>query len=98
MLKSFCLFLSLLFFYIQYLVWFGQAGYFAQNLTSRDLKKIEDKLIVLKEKNRILGNQIRELKMNPKSIESEARLKLGMIKPGEYLFLVPEKAYLFNEE
>ena len=98
MLKYFCLFLISLLFYIQYLVWFGESGYFEQKTMNRDFKKIEDKLIVMQEKNRILSNQIRELKSNPKSIESEARLKLGMIKPGEFFFMVPEKTSLSQEE
>ena len=98
MLKYFCLFLILLLLYVQYLVWFGESGYFAQELLNQDSKRVEDKLIVMKEKNRILSNQIRELKLNPKSIESEARLKLGMIKPGEFFFMVSEKTSLSSNE
>ena len=90
MVKSFCFFLIALLAYLQYLVWFGDSGFFARQSTNQDLKKIEDKLLIMKEKNRILSNQIMELKVNPGAIESHARLKLGMIEPGELFFMVPE--------
>ncbi len=90
MIKCFCLFLGFFFIYLQYQYWFGDFGFFARQVADRDLKKIEDKLFVMKEKNRILSRQIRELKVNPESIEAHARIKLGMIGPGELFFMVPE--------
>tara|TARA_A100000164_G_scaffold243563_1_gene216582 strand:- start:6 stop:299 length:294 start_codon:yes stop_codon:yes gene_type:complete len=97
MVKSFCFFLIALLAYLQYLVWFGDSGFFARQATNQDLKKIEDKLLVMKEKNRILSNQIRELKVNTGAIESYARLKLGMIERGELFFMVPETTSSPNE-
>ena len=83
-------FFRFFFIYLQYQYWFGDFGFFARQVADRDLKKIEDKLFVMKEKNRILSRQIRELKVNPESIEAHARIKLGMIGPGELFFMVPE--------
>ena len=97
MVKSFCFFLIALLAYLQYLIWFGDSGFFVRQSTNQDLKKIQDKLLVMKGKNQILSNQIRELKVNPGAIESHARLKLGMIEPGELFFMVPETTSSSNE-
>ena len=97
MIKCFCLFLGFFSIYLQYQYWFGDFGFFARQVADRDLKKIEDKLFVMKEKNRILSREIRELKVNPESIEAHARIKLGMIGPGELFFMVPETTSSPNE-
>ena len=81
---------------ISSLVW--QFRFFARQSINQDLKKIEDKLVVMREKNRFLSSQIRELKVNPGAIESHARLKLGMIERGELFFMVPETISSANEE
>ena len=98
MVKGFCFFLIAVLAYLQYLVWFGNSGFFARQSINQDLKKIEDKLVVMREKNRFLSSQIRELKVNPGAIESHARLKLGMIEQGELFFMVPETISSSNEE
>ncbi len=42
------------------------------------------------ERNRILRAEIIELKRGPESVEERARSDLGMVKPGETLFLIVE--------
>ena len=90
-------FFRFFFIYLQYQYWLGDFGFFARQVADRDHKKMEDKLFVMKEKNRILSRQIRELKVNPESIEAHARIKLGMIEPGEFFFMVPETNSSPNE-
>ena len=42
------------------------------------------------ERNRLLRAEIIELKRGPESVEERARSDLGMVKPGETLFLIVE--------
>ena len=91
MIKGLCTVLIVVFLYLQFQVWFGKAGYFAQKTILYDQEKIESKLMILKAKNRLITSQIKELRRSPGSIESHARSKLGMIKPGETFVIVPEE-------
>ena len=85
------MFLGGVFLYLQIQVWFGLSGYFAQEVIKNELTQKRDKLMILKNKNQVIGNQIQELKRTPESIESYARSRLGMIRKGELFFLVPKK-------
>ena len=85
------MFLGGVFLYLQIQVWFGLSGYFAQEAIKNELTQKRDKLMILKNKNQVIGNQIQELKRTPESIESYARSRLGMIRKGELFFLVPKK-------
>jgi len=91
MMKKLCALLVVVFLYLQFQVWLGKSGYFAQRAIIYDQETIESKLKILKAKNRLITNQIKELRRSPDSIESHARAKLGMIKPGETFFIVPEE-------
>ena len=91
MIKGLCTVLIVVFLYLQFQVWFGKSGYFAKKTILYDQEKIESKLMILKAKNRLITSQIKELRRSPGSIESHARSKLGMIKPGETFVIVPKE-------
>ena len=91
MLKGLFLLLVLGFLYLQYQVWFGNSGYFAKESMVQEREELENKLLVLKAKNRLIRNQIGELRRSPDAIESHARTRLGMIMPGELFFIAPEE-------
>jgi len=93
MLKGLCIVLFFVFLYLQYQVWLGDSGYFAREAIIRDRAQIESKLLILRAKNRLIANQIKELRRSPDPIESHARTRLGMIKPGEIFLIVPEEDY-----
>ena len=91
MLKGFFLLLVVGISHLQYQVWFGDSGYFAKESMVQEREEIENKLLVLKAKNRLIRNQIGELRRSPDAIESHARTRLGMIMPGELFFIAPEE-------
>ena len=91
MLKGICAVLVVVLFYLQYQIWHGKSGYFAREAIIHDREKIVSKLTILKTKNHLITNEIRELRRSTGLIESHARTRLGMIKEGEIFLIVPEE-------
>ena len=76
--------------YLQYRLWVGEGSLAdARDLQARvSMEKVVND--TLRERNRILRNEIIELKRGPESLEEKARVELGMVKDGETLFLIVE--------
>lgn len=88
---TFLLFVALgtVFTYLQYRLWYGPgsipAGY--TMITKIEAQKEEN--LGLDERNRLLDAELVELKSGMETVEERARHELGMVKPGETLFLQP---------
>ena len=78
----------LLFFWLQYQLWFDETGVIA-NVKMDD--RIEQQLEVneaLQARNQVLTEEILSIKSGPTAIEAKARKELGMIKENETYFIV----------
>jgi cell division protein FtsB len=76
---------------LQYVLWFGQSGYFARERLAGQLTHQEQRLAVLKQRNGILMAEVLALKADPTMLESRARKDLGMVKAGEVFYLIPSE-------
>ncbi len=70
---------------------FGQHGIVALRRQKRDMKSLEQRIQQLQKENVQLEMQINALKSDPKTIEKRAREQLHMARPGERIYVLPEK-------
>ena len=74
---------------LQAKLWFGDTGQRERAELSREVDVQRDKVAVLAQQNRLLTNEVVALSDGLEGIESRARTELGMVKPGETLYLLP---------
>lgn len=67
----------------QYMYWFGEGGYYDHLRLMQQIQQQSDSNRDLKERNRILGAEVYDLKNGAEAVEEHARLDLGLIKPNE---------------
>ena len=67
---------------------FGEKGLLALLKARRDFGGVEASLLAARGENARLREQARRLREDPKAIEEIARRELGLIKPGEKLFII----------
>ena len=80
-----------LFLILQYRLWFGE-GSFAQKVElTREVEQQKARNERLRERNRILADEVDGLRHDPGAIEERARTDLGMIRNDETFFLVLDK-------
>jgi cell division protein FtsB len=70
---------------------FGEHGYLALRRQRRDLNELQQQILQLQKDNQQLDLQIKALKSDPKAIEKQAREGLGLARPGELIFTLPDK-------
>lgn len=66
----------------------GEKGVLALLEAKREFKRVEAALAEARAENAALREQARRLREDPSAIEELARRELGLIKPGEKLFIV----------
>ncbi len=69
---------------------FGDKGVLAMMQARRQSAQLSAEVQRQKEENARLREQVRRLRDDPKTIEDLARRELGLIKPGEKLFIVTD--------
>jgi cell division protein FtsB len=67
---------------------FGEKGWLALLKARRDFAGVEASLAAARAENARLREQARRLREDPAAIEEIARRELGLIKPGEKLFII----------
>ena len=67
----------------QYMFWFGEDGYYDHKKLMQQIQQQTEVNQELKERNRILGAEVYDLKNGAEAIEEHARLDLGLVKPHE---------------
>ncbi|HEX2695274.1 MAG TPA: septum formation initiator family protein [Acidobacteriota bacterium] len=67
---------------------FGKKGYMDIVRTRRSLRALEAKFKTLEESKNKLETEIRELTVNPRAVEEEARRKLWLMKPDEKVIVL----------
>lgn len=70
---------------------FGENGLLALLKARRDFAAVEQALGQARLENAALREEARRLREDPAAIEEVARRELGLIKPGEKLFIIKEK-------
>ncbi len=66
----------------------GEKGVLRLLEARREYQRVEEALAVARAENAALREQARRLREDPSAIEELARRELGLIKPGEKLFIV----------
>jgi cell division protein FtsB len=69
---------------------FGDHGYLAMRRAKADVERLRREIEQLDEQNRNLSGEVRALKSDPAAIERVAREEMGLAKPGELIFRIPE--------
>jgi cell division protein FtsL len=70
---------------------FGENGYLAMRHKRQELQTLQLQIEKLKLENQRLEQQIKGLKTDPKAIEKLAREQMKMARPGELIYVLPEK-------
>ncbi|HJU41483.1 MAG TPA: septum formation initiator family protein [Vicinamibacterales bacterium] len=69
---------------------FGEKGLLALLEARREYAALERSLVRARDENAALRESARRLREDPAAIEEVARRELGLIKPGEVLFIVKD--------
>jgi cell division protein FtsL len=69
---------------------FGTHGFIAMRRTQMEIEQIREQIGKVNEENKSLTDQVNSLKTDPKSIERIAREEMGLARPGEMIFKLPE--------
>lgn len=70
---------------------FGDRGFFALRRRRQELEVLQQKVKQLEQENQQLEQDIKALKSDPKAIEKLAREQMKLAKPGEIIYVLPEK-------
>ncbi len=70
---------------------FGQHGYLALRRERREFDVLQQQIQQLQKENQQLESQVKALKTDPKAIEKVAREQMGLARPGEIIFTMPDK-------
>jgi cell division protein FtsB len=71
---------------------FGPHGFLAMRRTQKEIEQIRDQIGKVNEENKSLAEQVNSLKSDPRSIERIAREEMGLARPGEMIFKLPDTA------
>ena len=67
---------------------FGERGLASRGRLQHDVAQVRNDLSTIRNENAGLREQIRRLESDPRAIEAIAREDLGLIRPGEVLFVI----------
>jgi len=68
----------------------GDRGFLAMLKARQQYRSLEAALVRSREENAQLREQARQLREDPQAIEEIARRELGLIRPGEKLFIIKD--------
>jgi cell division protein FtsB len=71
---------------------FGQNGYLASRRQQKELQTLQQQILQLQQENEQLDKENRALKSDPAAIERKAREEMHLVKPGEKIYTLPDKA------
>ena len=69
---------------------FGPHGLIAMRRTQKEIEQIREQIGKMNDQNKSLAEQVSSLKSDPKSIERIAREEMGLARPGEMIFRLPD--------
>jgi cell division protein FtsB len=71
---------------------FGAHGFIAMRRTQKEIADIKDQIGRINTENKSLSEQVTSLKSDPKAIERIAREEMGLARPGELIYKLPDSA------
>lgn len=71
---------------------FGTHGFIAMRRTQKEIDEIREQIGKVNDENKALSEQVNSLKTDPKAIERIAREEMGLARPGEMIFKLPDAA------
>ena len=69
---------------------FGTHGVLAMLRTQKEIKQIREQIGKINAENKSLSNEVNALKTDPKAIERIAREDMGLARPGELIYKLPD--------
>ncbi len=69
---------------------FGPHGFIAMRRTQKEIDQIREQIVKINSDNKSLTDQVNSLKSDPQSIERIAREEMGLARPGEMIFKLPD--------
>jgi len=69
---------------------FGTHGFIAMRRTQKEIDDIRTQIGRINTENKSLTDQVNALKTDPKAIERIAREEMGLARPGEMIFKLPD--------
>lgn len=69
----------------------GERGWLANRRAAAEYREAVRALDEARARNAVLREQVRRLKQDPEAIEEAARRQLGLMKPGEKLFIIRDQ-------
>ena len=69
---------------------FDPHGFIAMRRTQKEIEQIRQQIGRVNNENKALTDQVNSLKTDPKSIERIAREEMGLARPGELIFKIPD--------
>jgi cell division protein FtsB len=71
---------------------FGTHGFIAMRRTQKEIEQIREEIGRINNENKSLADQVNSLKTDPKAIERVAREEMGLARPGELIYKLPDPA------
>jgi cell division protein FtsB len=71
---------------------FGTHGFIAMRRTQKEIEQIHDQISKINDENKSLSDQVNSLKTDPRAIERIAREEMGLARPGELIYKLPDSA------
>jgi cell division protein FtsB len=71
---------------------FGAHGFIAMRRTQKEIDQVREQIGKLNTENKSLSNQVNSLKTDPRAIERIAREEMGLARPGEIIYKLPDSA------
>jgi cell division protein FtsB len=71
---------------------FGAHGFVAMRRTQKEIEQIREQIGKINEENKSLSDEVNSLKSDPKAIERIAREDMGLARPGELIYRLPDSA------
>ena len=77
---------------------FGAHGFIAMRRTQKEIREIRNQIGKLNTENKSLADQVTALKTDPKAIERVAREEMGLARPGELIYKLPDSSKPGNSQ
>jgi cell division protein FtsB len=71
---------------------FGSHGLLALRRTQAQVQELRGEIDQLNKQNTHLNKQVQALRTDPKAVERIAREEMGLARPGEMIFKIPEQS------
>src|SRR5258707_4399332 len=71
---------------------FGAHGFIAMRRSQKEIEAIREQIGKINSENKSLTEQVNLLKTDPKAIERIAREEMGLARPGELIYKLPDSS------